>query len=842
MKARMIKKIIPLRPVIMICLLIGLPFKGQAQIVGTENIYVDTNGQIMLHPGAQLGIFGNIINDASGGFNHNNGGDVYLFNHTTGIKEIIDGPNSTIPTTNYNDGGSFVRFYNLFTDNIAASGLPSGTIINGATGTGDINFKQEVRVSNLHTFVNGMIWTPRANWQHAFLHYDSENAGYTGNDPNNSTASVNFRKHVDGYLAKTGSTNFMFPIGDGIYTRFSGLSNPNFGIYKSAYFAKNAPDNGTTGISGLNAQPDNILNVQPGITKVNRSEFWDIDGTASSNYIITALNSIPNYSEWGNAVNFASQNASDIIITGFDIWQNLGINAAPISMLSDATYTTTLPTVPDNTFSVYTWANKTVFKTNPDINITSIAIGIFGDLNTNDDVNTGTTYGNPVTFGTNPSIDMPIINSDGTYSFTSAIAGQYNFIVNVCPPTIVADCPTQILSITVIDTTSIQERPTVNTDIVTVVSGGSIIIYSLANDQGGYILDTLVPGSVSIIAPPNNGTATVDLLTGNIIYLSNSGFIGLDTIIYSVCDNQTIPKCETAMQIINVIPIGALNTTTVSDDYNITYENISVNGNVLLNDMDAQGNLQSTIAQTASVAGKGTFVLGANGGYTFTPAPNYSGPVSFVYTTCDNAIPSVCSDATIYFYVFPSIYAPLTIDDRDVKIFNNNCVTSIDWTRTNESDIDYFVVYRKGEIDIAPINITTLDAQNLNSIDYQYHVKDTLMKSGRFIYTLSSVSYGKMESIIITKEIYNNCDGATLITVFPNPVNDNLSINLSNGILGKYQFRILNIKGQIIYESETIINNSEVNINVPMNLYAPGTYYLEVGNITEKKTFKIIKQ
>ncbi len=40
--------------------------------------------------------------------------------------------------------------------------------------------------------------------------------------------------------------------------------------------------------------------------------------------------------------------------------------------------------------------------------------------------------------------------------------------------------------------------------------------------------------------------------------------------------------------------------------------------------------------QSASIAGVGTLVVNANGSYTFTPAPNYTGPVPVVsYTVSD---------------------------------------------------------------------------------------------------------------------------------------------------------------------------------------------------------------
>jgi hypothetical protein len=347
-----------------------------------SDIYVAPGGNMVTFPGTQMGIFGDLINDARGtaatgvsgsastGVNHFGGGNVYLFRravHGTGNSRIYDGSNYTaaptaaVPyTDNYNAGGAAVRFYNLFTDNNVGTSSPSGTVVSGTGGSGEIQVEQEACITNLHTFSNGKVWTPRNAWKHAFVHYDAQAAAYTGAGASNTpfTAPAT-NMQIDGYAAKTGSSNFTFPIGDGVYTRFSGLSAPATGVYKVAYFAKNAPTAGTTGLSGNNALPDVASNMVASIKRVNETEFWDIDGTAASNFTLYALNSVPGYSQWAAANNFSGQTAADNIITGFDLWENLGIAPAPAAMSNDGAFTTATPTTPDPAFSAYTWANTT---------------------------------------------------------------------------------------------------------------------------------------------------------------------------------------------------------------------------------------------------------------------------------------------------------------------------------------------------------------------------------------------------------------------------------------------------------------------------------------------------
>jgi hypothetical protein len=132
----------------------------------------------------------------------------------------------------------------------------------------------------------------------------------------------------------------------------SGLRSPANGIFKSAYFNKDATL-GTTGISGNNASSGPAWG---NIVLIDRTEFWDIDGTASSNFMLTALNSVAGYSDWNTATNFLASNPGKVVITGFDPWENLGISPIASSITQDGQFETTTATTPDGNFSAYTWA------------------------------------------------------------------------------------------------------------------------------------------------------------------------------------------------------------------------------------------------------------------------------------------------------------------------------------------------------------------------------------------------------------------------------------------------------------------------------------------------------
>lgn len=360
---------------------------SQAQL----DTYCAPTGNLMTFSGAQMAIFGNVINDARGvassastsqtGVNHAGGGTVYLYRraiHGSGNSRIYDGPMTIYGTgsNNYNAGGKAVRFYNLITDNNVGTSSAHGTnLVNISNGSGQIQIEQEVCVSNLLTFVNGKIWTPRASWKHAYLHFDQNGATYTGAGAMNTAfASPATNLQVDGYVAKSGNENFTFPIGDGIYTRFSRLSGPENGTFKSAFFHYDGHTLTTSsGISGSSTQGSTAdVDANGGTKKVNTTEFWDIDGTAKSNYSLDAFHTI-NYSNWGpDFSGVASATPGKIIITALDAWENLGIATAPSTYTDNGTFTTGVSTNPDagatgmispgfnpasgNPFVAYTWA------------------------------------------------------------------------------------------------------------------------------------------------------------------------------------------------------------------------------------------------------------------------------------------------------------------------------------------------------------------------------------------------------------------------------------------------------------------------------------------------------
>ncbi|OYU93989.1 MAG: hypothetical protein CFE21_18265 [Bacteroidetes bacterium B1(2017)] len=335
--------------------------------------------------------------------------------------------------------------------------------------------------------------------------------------------------------------------------------------------------------------------------------------------------------------------------------------ADPTSVTTTGTY---YPAYYDQTNNCFSPAGAGVAITitpctvlNPDFAVVQPNTPSSGNVSTNDsNVPAGTTYGQPVPVAGNPSSCVPVMASNGSYTFTCTTPGDYNFNVPVCPPGITVNCPTVPMKVTVSNPlTPTINSPIVNPDFVSTQTGTPTIVNTLANDVSGNPATTLNPASVSVVTAPKNGTAVVESTTGDIKYTPSPGFVGSDTLKYQVCDTATPPKCGTAQQIFTVLPTNAPNTTVAVDDYVVTRKNTPVSGSVKTNDSDPQGNTQIVIAGTTNVPGAGSLVLNSEGSYAFTPVAGFVGTVAIPYTTCDNGTPQACAAATLNINIIPPV-------------------------------------------------------------------------------------------------------------------------------------------------------------------------------------------
>jgi VCBS repeat-containing protein len=163
-----------------------------------------------------------------------------------------------------------------------------------------------------------------------------------------------------------------------------------------------------------------------------------------------------------------------------------------------------------------------------------------------------------------------------------------------------------------------------------VAAGASRVLTILSNDTD--VDNAINPGSVSLEILPSFGTAIVNA-DGTVTYRPSTGFRGNDSFTYRVRDILGAASNEATVSIlVNDSPVAV-------GDQAFTSRNLPVNINVLGNDVDPDGTLDTTSVTivTAPSAAQGTAQVLANGQIRFSPATDFVGEATFSYTVRDNA-------------------------------------------------------------------------------------------------------------------------------------------------------------------------------------------------------------
>src|SRR5262249_12620622 len=124
-----------------------------------------------------------------------------------------------------------------------------------------------------------------------------------------------------------------------------------------------------------------------------------------------------------------------------------------------------------------------------------------------------------------------------TYIASAGFAGTDLIRFTVTDSDGLTSSPAQVNEVVSLPTNN-PSRPGLSDTFGTTDSGFAITIDVLAGatDPGG--TGALVPGSVSIVSGPANGTASIDPSTGEITYTSVKGFNGTDNLTYTVKDHN----------------------------------------------------------------------------------------------------------------------------------------------------------------------------------------------------------------------------------------------------------------------------------------------------------------
>ena len=185
----------------------------------------------------------------------------------------------------------------------------------------------------------------------------------------------------------------------------------------------------------------------------------------------------------------------------------------------------------------------------------------------------------------------------------------------------------------VIDVTNIA--PVANNDAYSVKANETLVV----NAAGGLLAnDTDIDGdalSVVSFVAPSNGTLNV-ATDGSFTYNPNAGFVGSETLNYTITDGVTVDTGTFVIDVTNIAPVANNDAYSVKANETLV---VNAAGGVLANDTDADGDALSVVSFTAP--SNGVINMTTDGAFTYNPNAGFVGTETLNYTITDGVTTAV---------------------------------------------------------------------------------------------------------------------------------------------------------------------------------------------------------
>jgi hypothetical protein len=182
----------------------------------------------------------------------------------------------------------------------------------------------------------------------------------------------------------------------------------------------------------------------------------------------------------------------------------------------------------------------------------------------------------------------------------------------------------------------------------------------------------------------------------------------------------------------------------------------------------------------------------------------------------------------LVYYWCPSVILASNIKNF-AAIKDNNRIT-LSWLIENEeANSQYELQVSSNGRQFAPIN-TFISKANAASTAYQYQYTPEQASAGKLYFRIKYVNAAGKVSYSVVRFVAAGNDGKPgTITVYPNPVKGQVSVQFGKVLNGNYKVELFSISGQAVYQKVHRMNNTNsILFDIPSTL--PGIYYLRASN------------
>ncbi|MDW8273646.1 MAG: Ig-like domain-containing protein [Chitinophagales bacterium] len=281
--------------------------------------------------------------------------------------------------------------------------------------------------------------------------------------------------------------------------------------------------------------------------------------------------------------------------------------------------------------------------------------------------------------------------------------------------------------------------PVAQNDVIVIQQGADTLVNVLSNDK---------PNGFSVIGiVQSSGVGSIVTVSGNRIrYQANPNFSGSDMVLYSVTN-----ACGSDTGILTIVIQPVCRPVNAINDYQSTLQNNTINGNVLVNDVNPNNTtLQANVVKEPS---NGTISMNVSGNYTYSPVSLFTGNDTVIYTACTFCGNStLCDTAILVIKVDPvTCDPPVAVDDTSYVGFN--CQTNLSVT-VNDSNTNGAIVKI-----ITPASYGNVQVNKFGSVIYTASGINVVGLQDSFTYSICN-SCGGCDTAKVTVNITNNpCNG-----------------------------------------------------------------------------------